>query len=318
VASTEARTASVVAGICFSANLPFGVAQKIQLGYQEGFIANLWIALGSVLSLIALLVTIHFKGGLPWLALSLSGAPIISGALNCYILFFRSRPWLAPSWRGFDRHLARVLMGAGSLFVVLQGCALLGNGTDNLVIAHFVGVSGVALYAVIQRLFTFTQLTQYIVAPLWPAFGEALARNDIQWARKTLRRVVAAAIACGIFTAGPVALAAPWILRIWIKNTAPVPVNLLVGFAFWAILAGYGGVMSSFLNTGTLLRKQTYFYAIASVAAVTSKIVLCPYIGEAGAVWGTVFGYGVFYIVPAWRLAFKHSILAESVSGRAI
>jgi O-antigen/teichoic acid export membrane protein len=68
-------------------------------------------------------------------------------------------------------------------------------------------------------------------------------------------------------------------------------------------MAGYGGVMSAFLNGTKTLRKQVVFYAIASVASLILKTILVLKWGAAGAVWATVIGYSVFYALPAYRLA---------------
>ena len=80
---------------------------------------------------------------------------------------------------------------------------------------------------------------------------------------------------------------------------------LLLGFGLWVLLAGYGGVMSSFLNRGSLLRAQTSFYAVASLAVFVLKIVFARHWAATGVIWATVIGYSLFYVIPAARLAYR-------------
>jgi hypothetical protein len=62
---TDPALAALVA--CFALNLPLGVVQNVQNGYQEGFVISLWESLGKVLGLIGVLAVIFCRGGLIWL-----------------------------------------------------------------------------------------------------------------------------------------------------------------------------------------------------------------------------------------------------------
>ena len=88
-------TAAVFVGfLCL--NMPLDTVQRVQQGYQEGFISSLWSIAGSVLSLVALFAVILAKGGLPWLVVAMSGGPALALALNWASVFLGSRRWLLP------------------------------------------------------------------------------------------------------------------------------------------------------------------------------------------------------------------------------
>jgi O-antigen/teichoic acid export membrane protein len=183
--------------------------------------------------------------------------------------------------------------------------AVLGSGTDNIVIAQYLGARSVAVYAVTQKLFSVTLLAQFVALPLWPAFGEAQARGDKRWARRALNRSLAATLALGGVTAIPLLLFGRTIVRLWAGSAVVPSASLLLGFAFWVVLGSYGGTISAFLNAGPLLTKQIPFFGLASLAALGLKILFVPWWGAAGAVWGTVFAYGVLYAGPAAFLAYR-------------
>jgi len=304
-ATRESGPATALLIIIFAFNMPFGIVQRVQMGYQEGYKSNLWGIGGSLIGLAGLLIAIHTKAPLPWLVFAMSGGPAFALLLNWFAELVWGRPWLIPRWQAFNWDCGRKIVTTGLLFLVLQVFALVGNSSDNLVIAQVLGASAVASYAVTQKLFSVTQIAQFFIMPLWPAFGEAMAREDYRWARRTLNRSLILSFGLGVLTALPLLMFGKQIIAAWAGVTLIPSTLLLVGFAFWVLLAGYGGSMSSFLNSGRLLARQTVFYALASITALILKVILTQHWGSAsGVIWATVIGYGIFYAIPAARLSF--------------
>lgn len=304
VAVRESGPAMAVLTAIFAFNMPFGIVQRVQMGYQEGFKNYLWGIVGALLGLAGLLVAVYLKAGLPWLILAMSGGPTLALLLNWLTVFVWSKPGLFPRWRAFNRAAGGKILSTGTLFLILQVLALVGTSSDNVVIAQMLGASAVASYAVTQKLFSITQIAQFFTQPLWPAFGEAMARADYAWARSTLNRFLLLSLGLGLATALPLLVLGKPVIALW-AGPALVPSTLLLaGFSLWVLLAGYGGSMSSFLNSGSLLGRQTTFFAIASIISLLLKVILAHTWQTAGVIWGTVIGYGIFYVVPAGRLAY--------------
>jgi len=310
LAVREAGPAMAVFVLCFSLNIPLGVVERVQLGYQEGFVSSIWQSAGSLGGLVGVLVAIHFRMGLPWLVLAMAGAPALATALNWTVQFFWRRPWLRPEWNRVDRAASRRLANLGFLFLILQALTVVGSASDNLIIAQIFGAPAVAGYAVVQKLFSIALLSQYFVAPLWPAFGEALARQDYSWAKRTLHRSIMLSAGLGMVFAVLLMAFGQRIVALWVGAHLTPSLMLLAGFASYAILGGYGGAMSAFLNSGSLLKQQVNFFSAASIAALILKVVLAHYWQIAGVVWATVLAYGLLYSIPAWLLA--HQYLAQS------
>ncbi len=59
-AARDGGQAAAVLIACFALGMPFSIAQRVQQGYQEGFRNNLWGSLGTVLTLVGILVAIWF------------------------------------------------------------------------------------------------------------------------------------------------------------------------------------------------------------------------------------------------------------------
>jgi O-antigen/teichoic acid export membrane protein len=303
LAAKEAGPAVAVFVGSFALAIPLGVVQRVQVGFQEGFKNSVWQCAGSVIGLICVVAAIELRLGLPWLVLAMSGGTTATIALNWAVQFLYARPWLRPRWQAFRWRVSHALLGTGSIFFILQIMALIGSSSDNIVLAQLMGPGSVAIYSVAQKLFSLTLLAQFVIAPLWPAFGDALERNELGWARRTFMRAIILALLFTVLTVVPLLLVGHWIVVIWAGKQVAPPFMLLVSMALWAVLAAYGGVMSVLLNNRTLLRKQLIFYSAASLSSLALKIALTPILGISGVVWATIIGYCVFYVAPAGFLA---------------
>jgi O-antigen/teichoic acid export membrane protein len=305
LAVRESGSATALLIAIFFINMPLGIVQRVQTGYQEGFRNHLWAIAGALAGFVGLLVVVYFKWGLQWLVLAVSGGPVLVMLMNWFREFTWLKPWLFPRWSSFDWSTGCKIVNTGLLFLILQIFAIIGNSSDNIVIAQVLGASAVASYAVTQKLFSVTQIAQFFILPLWPAFGEAMARNETAWARRTLNRSLILSLVLGVFTAFPFLIFGKQIIAWWVGSALIPSTIMLIGFALWVLLAGYGGSMSSFLNSGSLLGKQTIFYSVASIASLILKIVLTKvWQSPAGVIWATVFGYGIFYVIPAAMLSY--------------
>jgi O-antigen/teichoic acid export membrane protein len=189
LAMKEASAATAALVVCIALNLPLDVVQRVQLGYQEGYASNLWRAAGSVFGLAGVLLVIYLRGGLTWLVIAISGGPVLALLLNWVSEFCWSKRWLFPNWNYYDAGAARKILGTGFLFVILQLASSLAFASDNIVAAQILGPEAVTQYAVPARMFgVLGMVAGLLFIPLWPAYGEALARDDIKWIRRTLIR----------------------------------------------------------------------------------------------------------------------------------
>ncbi len=303
IAKSESGPTIFVLISFFLINMPLGIIQRVQDGYQEGFKYQVWLVLGSVISLLLLLLCIKYKLGLPWLVLAFSGGQLISTILNGCVLFFKTKKELRPNFNNFNLNSGIALMNSGLIFFLLGLFTLLGNSSDNIIISHTIDPSSVAGYEIVKKVFLFSMVTQFLIQPLWPAFGEALQSGDFKWAKKTLYKALKLSIIINAFIALPLLLFGKQIIISWVGKEYMPSWSLLVGFYFFIILANYGGVMSTFLNSKELLKRQLVMIGLASASSVLLKIILTIKFGTSGAIWGTVIGYSIFYVYPSYNLA---------------
>jgi O-antigen/teichoic acid export membrane protein len=313
LAASEVAPSVLVFTLCVALNLPLGIVDKVQIGFQEGFANSLWQSASALLGLASVVAAIRFKCSLPLLVGAVAGAPTLVRAANWGVQFIAIRPWLRPSPQSFERSRAKNLTKTGMVFFTFSLLIILGSTSDSFIIAHFLGVPAVATYAVVQKLFSSTAVSEYLIPPLWPAFGEAIARRDFDWIRRTIRGSLSFNLPLTVVIGVVLVIFGRPLIAWWTATKILAPLPLLASFAVLRLLTVFQGTLSVFLNHGDTLRKQLVFFALASVCSLILKVVLIRHFRESGVVWATIGGFSVFYVWPAARLAVRS---LRSLSGR--
>jgi O-antigen/teichoic acid export membrane protein len=305
LATREAGPATVALILCTVLSMPLGTVLRVQLGYQQGYISDLWNAGGNALALAGIIVATHLGGGLPVLVCAVAGAPVLITTANWLVQFFYVRPWLRPRFELFESKVAMHMAAVGGLFFVQQCFGLIYYVSDNIVIARCMGAAAVAHYAVLQRIFSIGLVAQYFMVPLWPAIGEAVARRDFAWAHKIIRRAIVVSLCLGSICAISLLAVSRYLMKRWSGVDVGSIDSLRIGFAFWVVLVGYIAAMNAILNQPGVMRRHLVLFGGAALASLGLKIAFARHGSLAGVVWGTVIGYGVVYVVPATMLAFR-------------
>jgi O-antigen/teichoic acid export membrane protein len=302
LAVREVGPAVAILVCCFALNMPLGIVQRIQMGYQEGYVNSLWQGLGSVIGLIGILLVVYLQAGLFWLVLAVGGSQVIAAGLNGLTLFRSKRPWLLPRIRSVTAASAKRILHIGLLFFVLQLAGVFMIQADNLIIAQMLGLSQVSQYAVVWQLFLFApNLLAMALMPLWPAYGEAIARKDALWVKKTFKRSLILTFSVNIPSAIFLIAFGQQILHVWIGSQINPSLGLLIGMGVYILLNSIGGPCAMLLNGANVIKFQVVCALLAAVAKVGMSIGLARVIGLPGVIFGTVAAQVLFILLPtAW------------------
>src|SRR5262249_42955666 len=143
--------------------------------------------LGTACGIVTLVVLVWLKAALAWLVLAEVGAPLIAMAGNIVCLFLVERPWLRPSLSCISFGAMKKLLNLVLLFVVVHLVGIAAFSSDNLLAIWICGPEAAGLYAIAMKLFSPCRLLSgALLGPLWPAYGEAIARRDIAWIQRTV------------------------------------------------------------------------------------------------------------------------------------
>ena len=299
-ARQEAGPSVVVFFSCFAISLPFGIVQRIQLGYQEGYLNSFWSIGGSALGLLGLVLAIHENASLPWLIAAVAGAPALMLFANCVVLF-RGRPWLRPTISNFSWKTSKGLLGVGFLFFVLQLAMAVGYQSDNMVIAQILGAHWVTQYAVPLKLFqVIPTFLGFFMLSLWPAYGEAAARGDVSWIRIAYRRSIVLNAAFATPLALILFLCAKPFIRLWVGDSVTPHTLLLAGMTILCITTTMIGPLSALLNGLRVLKFQAVTWSLMSIMNLCLSIILTRRIGVSGVVYGSIIAQVLFILIPSF------------------
>jgi O-antigen/teichoic acid export membrane protein len=283
----------------FLVSMPLGVVQRIRLGHQEGFIDNAWTTAGNLAAFAAVLLAVALRVSLPWLVVAMMSVPVMVQLVNAAVLFHRAYPWLRPRWSEVRVASARAVMSTGGYFFLLQVAGAVAYQSDALILAQMIDAEATARYGVAMKLFQIMpMLMTFLHAALWPAYGEAMARGDVDWVRRTLRRSLwLAAIASGGTSMVVIAIGQP-VIRWWLGPAVVPTLLMLVAMGTWTTISVVSNALGAFLNGAGILRAQAMAALLMMVANVGLSILFTRWVGASGVVWGSVVSQTVFVLVP--------------------
>jgi O-antigen/teichoic acid export membrane protein len=323
LARSEAGRAVAVVALIFGLGMPLLVALRFQEGLQEGFNSYLAQMAGNILSLGFAIVVVKLKLGLPWLVLSLLGGPLLANLGIFIAQFFVVKPWARPAWADCDLETTRGLLKTGLIFFLLNMLTLVGwQALDPFVISHVLGpaegAKQVTAYSVVQKLSQIGFLYWALMQSLWPAYAEAIARQDFNWVRKTILRSMRLSVIWGGLTGAAMYLCGGWLIQHWVGPVLPVSEcrGLLLSFAVYMVVCSLVTALSVIINGSHLLKECLVLLSVTAPLSFVLKVALCRSFGAPGVVWASIIAYGIAFILPAARLIHKTYWSPSLVEGR--
>jgi O-antigen/teichoic acid export membrane protein len=187
--------------------------------------------------------------------------------------------------RYVDLREAGVMLGLGSQFLLTQLFGIFIFETGALIVANRFGAAEVTPYGITNRMvMVIVTVFTLIVTPLWPAYGDAFARGDTDWARRTFFRSLRVVTGIWLVAAVGLGVAGKWIIRVWAGPDAVPTTGLLWAMLAYTLAHGWGMVVTYPLNGSGNLRPQVIAAVICGILNVPLALVLTRHVGVAGAV----------------------------------
>lgn len=216
--SSNASSAAIVFSVLviFFAGLPASIFHNLMYGLQKVPTSNFFLTIGSALGLVGCLLAVHFAVA-PWVvATAYSLPPVIVSFVGTAWFFYRN-PKYRPRATSVQGHYVRDLLTLSSHFFILSILTAIGLNIDNLIISINAGPEAVTAYSIPARLGSVLGLLILtLFMPLWGANGEALAKGEFLWVKRSTQRMslfgCLLVIACGAI----MILLANKIIMLWV------------------------------------------------------------------------------------------------------
>lgn len=295
----EAAPAVLAAITVFFVNFPLSLLPAVLSAHQQNVIANICAMITSIGNLIAIIVVVVLKGGLVWLVLGYTGCGLLVNAITWVWLAGYAKPWLRPSVGAVDPSIMHDLFRAGWRFFVISVFWVVNLQTDNLIISHFLGPGSVTPYSISYRLLSYAVIFQsFGVAALWPAYGEAKARNDTGWIRRTFKANLLFSFVSSIPLTIVFVVFGQKIIQLWAGDAAVPQFSLLVWMAIWNLMLAIMSVANCLLYALGRLTGMTIYGTITAAVNVVLSVALVRRWGVNGVVFSSILATGLLSFLP--------------------
>ncbi|MDR6904804.1 O-antigen/teichoic acid export membrane protein [Agromyces sp. 3263] len=305
---------SLTTGLCLSAfavSLPLSLVQRVQYAYQQAWVSNLWQVAGAITTIAGVYIAVGV-GADPLLVIAIGVLVNPAAMLLNSVWYYWAHPDRRPAVARASRSEVGGLVRLGGAFFAISVVTSLALNADALIVALRTDLEAVSTFAVVARLFSVLGLLiTFTALPLWPANGDALARGDTQWVRRTTRLmslIVSIAVGLGGFA---LVMLSDWIMGIWLGGALVVPPALSIGFVIWSVLLAIASPMFSVQNSVGVLRYQLIAWPIYLALSVPLKLLTVPVLGLPGIPLVSTVCYALL-LLPAAALGYRAAIVRAS------
>jgi O-antigen/teichoic acid export membrane protein len=280
------RTLSLLALVIFTffaLQFVFKLTTSVFLADQKSSLADLIGVLGSLLSLIIIFILMRIgERSLLYLGLTLSASPVLVLIITWFFVFWGKYAKYKPSLKCVDFKQSKDLIGLGFLFFIPQVCSLIVFSTSNIIITQIFSPADVAVYNIAFKYFSLvTMFFQIVVNPFWSAFTEAYVKQDYNWVKNVVRKLV---FIWGISCIGLIlmVLLSNIAYRLWVGDQVVVPMSVSVGLAIYVGISNWNNIFVSFNCGVSKITIQVLLSLIAVIFFIPLSFFISSKIGLAG------------------------------------
>jgi O-antigen/teichoic acid export membrane protein len=299
-----------IAGIGVALAVAGSVALSAQRGLQRGYESYFWQSGALVVALAGIYLVAPSHGTIPAVSSAFFLPLGLVAVVACIVFFGVQERAIAPSPRHFTRSRVGEIGRVGVAVFGLQIISSITFFSDPILLGVVLGPEAVAELAVPARLFNMVSLAVSVVTvPLWPAYADAIARGDIGWVRRTLRRSLVIALCISCAGSATIVLLHRPILHLWMGPEFSASLWMIVGLGMWCIVESTGNAVGMFLNASNKFRLQLWLASLLLVVSLTMRTLAAMWFGQAAVPFASVIAYLGCVLIPV--LALMRRILRE-------
>lgn len=289
----------------FCVKLIVGLIGNIFMARQQSSANNLITFAGDLFALIAIyMCKCLIPGSLLVVAIILSSSTIVT-SLGISLWLFSKHPELSPSFTYYKHHYFKDLMGLGIKFFIIQIYCIILFQSSNLLISNMFGPEEVTRYNIASKIFSIASMSFLIImTPYWAAVTDAYVKQDYNWIKSQLRRLMSiwAFICVGIII---ITAFSSFIYKIWIGNKVTIPFSLTALCGLYSAVATFSSIWTTFINGMGKTKLQIILAIISSILYIPTAIICGKLIGISGIVLALSFWMGlntVFFAIQCFKL----------------
>ncbi len=200
--------------------------------------------------------------------------PVIVFVLASFIFFNKKYKSISPSFKSIRFSNLKDLLGLGTQFFIIQVAGLILFATDNMIITQLFGPADVTVYNIAYKYFNYIPIVFFVIlTPMWSAYTEAYVKDDIDWIKNAINKILKVWLLLSIIVIIMI-FGANWIYDLWLDSKIKVPLLLTVLMGLFAIVYNWNNVFAYFLNGVGKIRLSLYYSIFAGVLNIPLSILL--------------------------------------------
>lgn len=257
---------------------------NVYLGLQLPAISNFLTVMGQTVSLVIIFaLSLAGSHSLMAVAIAYTLSPLIVYLVSYPVTFTRYK-YLSPSFKMFSKAELNSLFTLGIKFFFVQIAGLVIFASSNLLISKLISPSEVTPYQISYRYFSVSLMLFTIIAnPLWSATTDAYTKNDWNWIGNMMRNLRKVMLGFALMLV-IMAVAAPFVYRIWVGSEVEIPSSLTWATALYIAVIIYSTAYSNILYGIGKIRLITIITVIEAIAFIPLAI----FMGKAAGLCGII------------------------------
>lgn len=243
-----------------------------------------------------------------------SCVPVFVFLIASFILFGGHYRKIAPSFKYIDFKYSSGLVKLGIQFFIIQISSLIVFTTDNIIIAQLFGPEQVVIYNVAYKYFYMIPLVfNVILAPFWSAFTEAYVKQEYDWIKNSIKKLIMAWTVLS-FAALIMVMIANIVYSIWVGLEIQVPFILSVFTGIFVIIANWNNIFGYFINGVGKIRISLYYSIFIALLNIPLSVLLAKYFGLG--ISGVILATNLCLIIGSvWAPIQYHKIINHKAKG---
>ncbi len=262
----ELKNLGLIIVLMFSLQFVLQLINTINLAHQKVFLTSFVYLVGSIFSLLFILI---LRGTVPG-SILLVGIAMFAGNLLALLLFsvhffFFSRPDLLPRLKYFSRSSSNSLLTLGGKFFVIQISAIVQYQTTNILISRSFSSTQVTEYNIAYRLFgILIMVFSIIISPLWSAVTDAQSKGDYAWIKRAEKKLLFLWLLLAFSAVALLALS-NFLYKVWLGDAIKIPLSTSLGVMLYIISTTFAMIYVYILNGLGRLKTQYYLSLLTMI-----------------------------------------------------
>jgi O-antigen/teichoic acid export membrane protein len=259
VMRTELNLLAAILILLFCLQLIFNLITNLLFAVHKPAVASQFTLLTNLLLLISVFVLTQFNGR-SILVLGIINGLIPVAILVCANLYYFSKqfkPYI-PSKSAFDFGLKNQIFSLGMKFFLIQVSVMILFSITNVIIIRFFSPIEVTQYNIAFKYYSSLNMVfGIILTPFWNAFTEAYLKNELDWIKKTIKKLLLIWLIFLILVI-IMTIFSDAFYHFWIKDAVSIPLNLSIAMGGLISIINWHNLFGFFTNGISRISIQFY------------------------------------------------------------